>query len=186
MDQEKIGRFIGSERKKMGITQERLGEMLGVSNKTISRWETGRYMPDIDKLQELSLILGVSVNELLSGERIEETSQLKKAADENLLSALSVDSCFCLHDRICYFKKKWLREHRALTAICIAIGGVLCLAGIYWRPMVLAFLPLAGVTVYGCLRNRMMAYTERHAFREQSFRAEKTPLRPHETQRRKK
>ncbi len=180
MDQEKVGRFIGSERKKLGITQEQLGEMLGVTNKTISRWETGRYMPDIDKLQELSSILCVSVNELLSGEHIEEKAQIEKAAAEDQLAVLSEDSCFCLHDRISYFKQKWIREHRALIAICIAVGGALCLAGIYWKqPMVFAFLPIAGITVYGCLRNRMMAYAEGHAFRNQPVETEKSPLHPH-------
>ena len=48
------------------MTQEQLGECLGVTNKTVSRWETGKYMPDIDKLQELSAILGISINELLA------------------------------------------------------------------------------------------------------------------------
>ena len=71
MDQGKIGKFIGTVRKQRGLTQEQLGEKIGVTNKTISRWETGKYMPDIDKLQELSAVLDITVNELLAGERIE-------------------------------------------------------------------------------------------------------------------
>ena len=52
MDQRKIGEFIAAMRKEQGLTQEELGYRLGVTNKTISRWETGKYMPDIDKLQD--------------------------------------------------------------------------------------------------------------------------------------
>ena len=47
MDTKKIGRFIAKKRKKKGYTQEQLGNILGVSNKTISRWENGNYMPDL-------------------------------------------------------------------------------------------------------------------------------------------
>jgi len=100
MDQGKIGRFIAVMRKQQGMTQELLGERLGVTNKTISRWEAGKYMPDIDKLRELSMVLDISVNELLAGERIEDSSNFIKKADENLITVLSCDSSFSLQDRI--------------------------------------------------------------------------------------
>ena len=93
MDQERIGRFICAMRKQQGITQEQLGESLGVTNKTVSRWETGKYMPDIDKLQELSAILGISINELLAGERIEDAASFVKKADENIFSHRPFFSC---------------------------------------------------------------------------------------------
>ena len=50
MDQYKIGRFIAEKRKQKNMTQEALGEKVGVTNKTVSRWETGRYMPDLDTI----------------------------------------------------------------------------------------------------------------------------------------
>ena len=89
MDQVKIGKFIAAMRKARGLTQEVLGEKLGVTNKTVSRWETGAYMPDVGKLQDLAALLGVSVNELLSGERIESKEAFTQKADENLLGALA-------------------------------------------------------------------------------------------------
>lgn len=64
MDQVKIGKFIAAPRKERGLTQEQLGERLGVTNKTVSRWETGSYMPPIDGFLELSRVLDISLNEL--------------------------------------------------------------------------------------------------------------------------
>ena len=78
MDLDKIGKFIALTRKNNGLTQEQLAEKLGVTNKTISRWETGKYMPDLSLLKPLSEELGVTLNELLSGEKIE-----KEKMDEN-------------------------------------------------------------------------------------------------------
>ena len=63
----KIGKFIATLRKYKGLTQEQLGEKLGVTNKTISRWENGNYMPDVEMLSLLSKEFGVSINELISG-----------------------------------------------------------------------------------------------------------------------
>ena len=69
MDQLKIGTFISKLRKEKQLTQTQLGEILGVSQKTVSRWETGKNMPDISLLKPLSLELGVSISELLEGEK---------------------------------------------------------------------------------------------------------------------
>lgn len=70
MDQKKIGTFIAELRKGKNLTQEQLGERLGVSQRTVSRWETGKNMPDISLLSRLCEILGISLAELLKGERI--------------------------------------------------------------------------------------------------------------------
>ena len=69
MDQIKIGAFISELRKAKNLTQEQLAEMIGVTQKSVSRWETGKNMPDISLLQPLAAELGVSVAELLNGER---------------------------------------------------------------------------------------------------------------------
>ena len=74
MDVKKIGEFIAYNRKLKGLTQEELGKILGVTNKTISRWENGNYMPDLSLLKPLSDSLGVTLNELLSGEKIEDNA----------------------------------------------------------------------------------------------------------------
>ena len=102
----KIGKFIAVLRKEKGLTQEQLGEKLGVTNKTISRWENGNYMPDVEMLSLLSKEFGVSINELISGERL-LAEDFKKAADDNLVTALN-NSTFTLKEKIAFFKKKWL------------------------------------------------------------------------------
>lgn len=70
MDQIKIGRFIAGCRKKANLTQAQLAEKLGITDKAISKWERGISMPDSSMMLELCDILGISVNELLSGEKI--------------------------------------------------------------------------------------------------------------------
>lgn len=88
MDTKKIGSFLKMLRKEKGFTQEQLGEKVGVTNKTISRWETGCYMPPIECLDILSDIYGVSINEIVAGERI-EVEMFKDTAEKNLSSALT-------------------------------------------------------------------------------------------------
>lgn len=68
MDPVKIGKRIAELRRKEGLTQEALGEKLGVSNKTISRWENGNDMPDIEMLPLLAREFKISIDELLGGE----------------------------------------------------------------------------------------------------------------------
>ncbi len=70
MDQIKIGRFIAERRKESTLTQMQLAEKLGITDKAISKWERGIAMPDTSIMLELCDILGISVNELLSGEKI--------------------------------------------------------------------------------------------------------------------
>ena len=102
MDQIKMGKFIAALRKEKGLTQEKLGEKLGVTNKTVSRWENGNYMPDVEMLSLLSEEFGVSINELISGERL-AAEDFKKAADSNLVTALS-SSTFTLKEKIVFFR----------------------------------------------------------------------------------
>ena len=70
MDQLKIGKFIAECRKQKGLTQMQLSEKLGITDKAISKWERGISMPDASIMLEVCGILGISVNELLSGEKI--------------------------------------------------------------------------------------------------------------------
>ena len=117
MDQIKMGKFIAALRKEKSLTQEKLGEKLGVTNKTVSRWENGNYMPDVEMLSLLSEEFGVSINELISGERL-AAEDFKKAADSNLVTALS-SSTFTLKEKIAFFKKKWLHEHISTIVLCV-------------------------------------------------------------------
>ncbi len=85
MDQIKIGKFIAAERKEQGMTQASLAEKLGISDRAVSKWETGKSMPDSGIMLELCDLLQINVNELLSGERIMKEAYDKKAED-NLLA----------------------------------------------------------------------------------------------------
>ena len=88
MDQIKIGEFIAYNRKNKGLTQEQLAEKLGITSKTISRWETGKYMPDLSLLTILSKELNVSINDLINGEIINENDLLKKS-EQNLVDTIN-------------------------------------------------------------------------------------------------
>lgn len=84
MNQEKIGRFIAECRKKKNLTQEKLAEQLGISDRAVSKWERGLNLPDASLMLELSRIFDISVNELLNGEIIEKDKYMEKA-EEKLL-----------------------------------------------------------------------------------------------------
>ena len=165
MDQKKFGDLLCYTRKQLGLTQEQLGERLGVTNKTVSRWETGKYMPDLDKLQELSSILQLSINELLAGERIEDAAQFAKIAEENVITLLSKDPAFSVEERIKYFKKKWRREHKMEIVVCVLLWGLLYYFGIYGHNVInTALLPILGIGIFIYMRNQMMIYIEKRAF----------------------
>ena len=68
MDNNKVGRFIAKLRKKKGLTQDELGNMLGISGKSVSKWERGLNMPDISLIYKLSEVFDVDLNQLLNGE----------------------------------------------------------------------------------------------------------------------
>ncbi len=82
MDQKKIGAFIAQCRKEKNLTQMQLAERLEITNQAVSKWENGRGMPDVSLLQPLCNVLGISLNELFSGEHIYFESH--------------VNQCFCM------------------------------------------------------------------------------------------
>ncbi len=84
MDQSKTGKFIAAQRKQKGYTQRQLADILGITDKTVSKWECGNGFPDVSLLLPLCEELGVTVNELLTGERVSEDEYLKKA-EENMV-----------------------------------------------------------------------------------------------------
>lgn len=88
MDQVKIGRFIQTARKEQKLTQKEVAEQLSISDKTVSKWETGNGMPDVSLMLPLCSILKISVNELLSGERLDE-AQYYKRAEENMMALMN-------------------------------------------------------------------------------------------------
>ncbi|MDD3204093.1 MAG: helix-turn-helix transcriptional regulator, partial [Pygmaiobacter massiliensis] len=113
VDQIKIGKFIASLRRGKGWTQQQLADQLGITNKTVSRWENARYLPDVEMLQLLAELFEVSVAELLAG----EVSNTKKAV-RNRSEAFDElkEQTFTTPERCAYWKRKWLQEH------CVSLG----------------------------------------------------------------
>ncbi len=114
MDSTKTGLFIADRRKQKNWTQAELGEKIGVTDKAISRWETGRGFPDISLLRPLSKALGVSVNEILAGEII-AAEHTRESADDALIQTLT------------YSKQK---ISRIITGILFAVGGFLLICSL--------------------------------------------------------
>lgn len=84
MNQPKIGEFISYCRKEKNITQAQLAEKLNITDRAVSKWETGKSVPDPSIMLELCDILGINVNELLTGERL-SMEKYKESAEGNLL-----------------------------------------------------------------------------------------------------
>lgn len=87
MDQEKIGVFIADMRKKQGMSQRQLADMIGVTDKSVSKWETGKSLPEISKMEPLCEALHININEFLSGERLSEAVYPQKA-EENMMNLI--------------------------------------------------------------------------------------------------
>ncbi|MDD7112942.1 MAG: helix-turn-helix transcriptional regulator [Lachnospiraceae bacterium] len=144
MDQLLIGRFIATERKRKAYTQKQLAEKLGISDKTDSKWERGNGFPDVSLLLPLCKELEITVNELLSGERVSEEDYRKKA-EENmvnlvkeaqeskkkmilsamvvLLTLLAAIPLFVLSGYLAM--ESWMRVCLNILGLCIILIGVL-------------------------------------------------------------
>lgn len=146
MDQMKIGCFIAERRKQCGYTQMQLAEKLNITDRAVSKWETGRSMPDSSIMPELCKLLGITLNDLFNGEvvvmedykkkseeLIIEMTRQKEAADKKLLSLeivigiLAMLAPFCMIILASFVTMPdWLR-------IClIIVGFVPCIIGIMY------------------------------------------------------
>lgn len=121
MDMQKMGSFLKELRTEENLTQEQLGEKIGVTNKTVSRWETGKYMPPVQCLEILSDLYEVSINEIIAGERLEVDS-FKDSAEENLKAALNK------------IEKENEKFEKRMTAILI-ITTILAICAIFLVPV---------------------------------------------------
>ncbi len=144
------------------MTQEQLGEKLGVSNKTVSRWETGTYLPPVEMLQTMGTLYGITINEILSAERLPEAGYQEKA-EENIKAALAA-SAFSLAERVAFFKKKWRKEHAWELALGLLVAAALLCAGIFWKNglQFVGYFWAIGFVLWR--ENQMMAYVESHAY----------------------
>jgi transcriptional regulator with XRE-family HTH domain len=163
MDMARMGSFLAELRKEHGLTQAELGEKLGVTNKTVSRWETGNYMPPVEMLEELSRMYDMTINELLSGKKL-SAEEYREMAETNIKETLKV-SAFSLKEKQEYYKKKWLREHVAIMVfIGLLIIGVFVYGAIRREPLLGSAAMLLLVLAHGWRNNAMMTYVEERAF----------------------
>lgn len=166
MDQFKIGKLIAECRKAKKLTQAQLAQLLGVTDKSVSKWENGICLPDVSLYKEICKILDITLNEFFSGERLKDET-FKEVADSNLLSALE-NSVFTLKDKIDFFKQKWQKEHFfELTTIMIVvvffiIYGFIKDNGLQYLFMIIGF--ISGIIE----NNKMMSYIEKNAYGNKS------------------
>ena len=109
MNQEKIGKFISECRKEKKLTQSELAEKLGVTDKSISNWENGRNMPDISLFKPLCDILGISINDFISGEKIKKEKYQEKF-EENIINTIE------------YSNKRISKKNNLIGIILITFG----------------------------------------------------------------
>ena len=121
MDQIKIGKFIADERKTKKYTQRELADKLGISDKTISKWERGNGFPEVSLLLPLCNELNITVNELLSGERLQEVDY-KKKAEENMVNLVKEAQ---------ENKKKIVMSALVATLVIIAAVPLFVIAGTF-------------------------------------------------------
>lgn len=116
MDKTTVGKFIAEQRKLHALTQKQFAEKLDVTDKAVSRWETGKGYPDIETLEKISTVFGVTVNDILSGEVLAPEKKEEKA-DENIIDAMKTTK---------KVKKKWqiIAVLMALVTLFVSIFAV--------------------------------------------------------------
>ena len=112
MDQEKIGKFIAECRKNKKLTQSELAEKLGVTDKSIGNWENGRNMPDLSLFKPLCDELGITINELINGEKIKEEEYQEKF-EENIINTID------------YTNKKINKKNNTISILLIVFGVII-------------------------------------------------------------
>lgn len=143
MNQIQTGKFIAQLRKEKGWSQQALGDRLGVTNKTVSRWENGNYMPDIGILEDLCAVLEITINELFSGRRLDEASY-KSEADQNLLFSIK--------------EAAYIRKTKKISDFFTGAGTGLLISSLYapdtWRRTAVIITALAMIGVGWYCRSR--------------------------------
>ena len=137
MNQTEIGKFIAKRRKEKQLTQAQLAEKLNITDRAVYKWETGKCMPDSSVMLELCGILGITVNELLSGEEVDMES-LEKKADENLIVVVSV-----------LFSMLFLTGIMICLICNLAVSGRLTWSPIPVSSIIFAWLVLLPGTLFG-------------------------------------
>ncbi len=121
MNQEKIGQFIATCRKQKKLTQAQLAEELGVTDRSVSNWENGKCMPDYSLLIPLSKELNISVNELISGEKLNETNYEEKC-EKNIINIIDEN------------KKNLDKKYKIIGLFIFTVGFLIIIASILLFP----------------------------------------------------
>ncbi|MCF0115069.1 MAG: helix-turn-helix transcriptional regulator [Erysipelotrichaceae bacterium] len=165
MDRAKIGKFITEKRLEQNLTVDQLADKLDIKKEYLVKWENGSRLPDAVIVKELCECLGITVNELISGESIPE-EQYKEVADSNLHDAL-LSGNFNLEEKIAYYTKKWHKDHISTYIMCAIAWLTLVLAlklrnvEIYYIGAICALFAILFVYT---LRTQMTNYIEERAF----------------------
>ena len=158
MDQIRIGKFISSKRKEKNITQNELSEMLGVTDRAVSKWENGVCLPDASNMPDLCKILDITINDLFSGEVVDRKDNEKKL-EENLLEMTKI-------------KEQRDKELLVMEIFMCVIVSVIMLACIFiasfvsmqdWLRIILiiiGFIPFAIGTCYAIRIEQIAGYYE--------------------------
>ncbi len=142
MNQQKIGAFIAQQRKQHELTQKQLAEKLCISDKAVSKWETGRSMPDNTLLLDLCEILGINVNELLSGEKLSDYSYHGKA-EENMMNLISKSE-----NEKKLRKRTWLAMSVGAVAVAVLLLGTIVISAgdLIWYLDTVSLLVVVSIT----------------------------------------
>ena len=149
MNQYKTGKFISRKRKEQNLTQEQLANKLNISNKTISKWETGKCMPDYSVVEALCDVLKITVSELVEGEELE--TDVTKQNDDQIIELLR---------RTQQLEKQNVRFNRSLESILLILTLISAMLTIGYLNNILhiIFLVLAVVQViikiYSCIKHK--------------------------------
>ena len=164
MNQEKIGKLIAECRKEKKMTQVELADKLSVTDKSVSKWENGKCLPDVSLYKDLCNILGITLNEFFAGEKIIE-EKFKEQADINLFNALE-NSSFTLKEKIKYYDNKWDKEHLfELTIAMIIIVGFIIYGFVKNNGIQFIFM-IVGFTYAIWETNRKKSYIERNVYKQ--------------------
>lgn len=121
MDTVKIGKYIAQKRKNLGLTQRDIAEQLGMSDKSVSKWERGVCLPDVSVYMELCRIIGISLNEFIAGEDIEQV-ELQEKSEQNILDVTEDGN----------YKKRRLKAIIAVL-VCICVAATSLSGYLLWK-----------------------------------------------------
>ena len=137
MDQIRIGKLIAESRKSMNLTQRQLADALSISDKTISKWECGKGLPEVSLMLPLCAALDITVNDLLSGEKVSATDYQKRA-EGNMMNLMKENE---------ENRKRMLLSFITVTITVIAVCALIVIASYIDLPAAVRIILIAGAAL---------------------------------------